>query len=116
MESETFRTGKFAGVPLHEVPKQYLEWAYVNLDAMSPRTRMLTGVMLANWVGNIRVAADRPVLPTKSLAPTVRAVQPQRQPVRPNLAEELFAVLEYYAGGQDGEMAREVLTRLCAKK
>lgn len=110
MESETFRAGQYQGVPLQNVPKTYLQWAYVNLEAMSPRVRMIAGVLLANWLGHINV-------PNGGMMMT--AVKAQNKPVivaQPDTAELLMQTLEYYASCPDGERARAMLRRLYNRK
>ena len=103
----TFRTGKFAGVPLTEIPKQYLEWAYVNLEEMSPDTRSQTGLLLANWLGNISKAEPTVGLP---------AVVAEEKQGAPDLAEQVMQALEFYAGNSDGGRARDVLCRLYGRQ
>lgn len=105
MENMTFRSGKYAGVALSQIPTAYLEWAYVNLEAMSPQTRNQAGLEVTRRHG----------CPSQPLASATRRVEARRRQPAPDLAEELFAVLEYYAGGRDGDMARDVLNRLCGK-
>jgi hypothetical protein len=111
MSGHTFRSGKFAGVALDTVPRHYLEWAYVNLEAMSPKTRMEAGLLLTNYL-NPSIGINPPSV----IATAEKTANPAPSTVAPDMAEQVMQSLEWYAKQENGEQARAVLTRLYARK